>query len=126
YVRSMVGGRDYGDSMFNRAVDSQRQPGSLFKPFVYLTAFEKPAAEAATPITPLLDSPVTLTWKYGKPWTPRNYDGQYRGKVTVRQALEQSLNVPAVRMALRAGLADIIATAQRCGVTSRLQGYPSL
>jgi penicillin-binding protein 1B len=125
-IRAMVGGRDYGRSQFNRAVQGARQPGSLFKPFVYLTAFEK-AENPLTTTTLLDDSPMTLVWDRGAvTWTPRNYDGEFRGQVTARQALEQSLNIPAVRAALRAGLSDVVRTADRCGIKSRLQGYPSL
>ena len=127
YVRAMVGGRDYGDSQFNRATSGARQPGSLFKPFVYLTAFEKPPGQAVTTSMMIRDSPITLTWDNGKTeWTPRNYDGQFHGEVTIRQALEQSLNIPTVRVATATGLPEIIQTARRCGISSRLQGYPSL
>ncbi len=108
-LRAMVGGREYRASQFNRAAQAHRQAGSLFKPFVYLAAFEAARSEGSTGVTPatmLADEPVSFESGSG-PWSPQNYDRQFRGPVTVRAALEQSLNVPAVRTAHRLGIGSI-------------------
>ena len=134
-VRALVGGRDYQVSQFNRVVQARRQPGSLFKPFVYLAAFGK--RDLAKPITPasiFVDSPIALVWGKGEDetWSPKNYDGQFRGPMTARQALEQSINIPTVRIAVtetapgRTLLPDIVETARRAGISSPLKPYPSL
>jgi len=134
-IRALVGGRDYQTSQFNRVVQARRQPGSLFKPFVYLAAFERrDLVPPVTPVTILQDSPIALV--FGKTeeetWSPRNYDGQFLGPVTVRQALEQSRNIPTVRLAVwetgggKTLLPDVIEAARRAGITSRLKAYPSL
>ena len=134
-VRALVGGRDYQVSQFNRVVQARRQPGSLFKPFVYLTAFGK--RDLVPPITPAslyVDSPIALVWGKGEDetWSPKNYDGEYRGTMTARQALEQSINIPTVRIAVtetepgRTLLPDIVETARRAGIASPLRPYPSL
>ena len=134
-VRALVGGRDYQVSQFNRVVQARRQPGSLFKPFVYLTAFGK--RDLAKPITPasiFVDSPIALVWGKGQDetWSPKNYDGEFRGPMTARQALEQSINIPTVRIAVtetapgRTLLPDIVETARRAGISSPLRPYPSL
>jgi penicillin-binding protein 1B len=134
-VRALVGGRDYQVSQFNRVVQARRQPGSLFKPFVYLTAFGK--RDLPKPITPasiFVDSPIALVWGKGEDetWSPKNYDGEFRGPMTARQALEQSINIPTVRIAVtetapgRTLLPDIVDTARRAGISSALRPYPSL
>ncbi|HYN40997.1 MAG TPA: PBP1A family penicillin-binding protein [Thermoanaerobaculia bacterium] len=134
-IRALVGGRDYQVSQFNRVVQAKRQPGSLFKPFVYLAAFERrDLVPPVTPITILQDSPIALV--FGKTeeetWSPRNYDGQFRGPVTVRYALEHSLNIPTVRLAVwetgggKTLLTDIIAAARKAGISSPMKAYPSL
>jgi penicillin-binding protein 1B len=134
-IRALVGGRDYQVSQFNRVVQARRQPGSLFKPFVYLAAFERrDLVPPVTPITILQDSPIALV--FGKTeeetWSPRNYDGEFRGPVTVRYALEHSLNIPTVRLAVwetgggKTLLSDIIAAARKAGITSPMKAYPSL
>lgn len=122
HVLAMVGGRDYRISQFNRAVQARRQAGSLFKPFVYLAAFEASRDEGAaglTPVTLLADEPVTFESGAG-PWSPQNYDRQFHGPVTVRAALEQSLNIPAVRTAQRVGMARLNATLRRFGIQGAL------
>jgi penicillin-binding protein 1B len=134
-IRALVGGRDYKVSQFNRVVQAKRQPGSLFKPFVYLTAFSRHDLQPPiTPATLLDDSPIGVIWGAGEDeaWMPRNYDGEFRGKMTVRQALEQSINIPTVRIAVTATgpgqslLWDIVQTARRAGIRSPLKPYPSL
>jgi penicillin-binding protein 1B len=127
-ILAMVGGRDYRESQFNRAAQARRQPGSCFKPFVYAAGFELAVAHAAeglTPATLLEDSPLDLRVG-GKRWRPSNYDRRFRGVVTARQALEQSLNVPTVRAAQQVGLDRVIRTARACGITSPLSALPSL
>ncbi len=134
-IRALVGGRDYQVSQFNRVVQAKRQPGSLFKPFVYLAAFERrDLVPPITPITILQDSPIALVFgkKDEQTWSPRNYDGQFRGPVTVRYALEHSLNVPTIRLAVwetgggKTLLPDVIQTARKAGITSPMKAYPSL
>jgi penicillin-binding protein 1B len=118
----MVGGRDYRTSQFNRAVQARRSAGSLFKPFVYLAAFEAAREQDSTGVTPatlLADEPVTLESGTG-PWSPQNYDRQYHGQVTVRTAVEQSLNVPAVRVAHRTGMAPFINMLRGFGIATPL------
>jgi membrane carboxypeptidase/penicillin-binding protein len=134
-VRALVGGRDYQVSQFNRVVQAKRQPGSLFKPYVFLAALSRrDLVPAVTPATVLSDSPIDVTWGKGdeEAWSPRNFDNQFRGNVTVRQALEQSLNVPTVRVALvgwetgHTLLSDVVALAKKCGITSPMKPFPSL
>jgi penicillin-binding protein 1B len=134
-IRALVGGRDYQVSQFNRVVQAKRQPGSLFKPFVYLTAFArrdlpKPITAAST----YIDEPIAIAWGAVEEevWVPKNYDGQFRGAMTARQALELSINVPTARIAVtplsprQSLLFDIVQTARRAGITSPLRPYPSL
>lgn len=126
YVKALVGGRSYGGSQFNRAVQAKRQPGSLFKPFVYLAAMDpERGADALTAASILEDSPISVQTG-SKAWRPQNYDGRFRGDVTVRQALTYSYNVPAVRAAIDAGVGNVIELASEIGVTSPLQPYPSI
>jgi 1A family penicillin-binding protein len=125
-VRALVGGRDYRSSQFNRAVLARRQPGSAFKPFVYLAALsprkDVPLFTAASLIE---DAPITVLVD-GKPWTPKNYDDRYEGPVTVRRALEGSLNTATVRLAQAVGLPVVIETARTLGVEVDLQPVPAL
>lgn len=121
-ILAMVGGRDYRVSQFNRAVQAKRQPGSLFKPLVYLAAFEAgrdASGQAITPIRTVVDEPVTFESGTGS-WSPQNYDRRFRGSVTLRTALEQSLNVPAVRLAQTAGVKRIVTLAHDLGIQSPL------
>jgi len=129
-VRAFVGGRDYRVSQFNRVTQAHRQPGSLFKPFVYLAAFARRDMEKPiTPATILEDTPITVTWgrgTEGEQWSPHDYDGEYRGSMSVRKALELSINIPTVRTALATGLPTVMATARAAGVGSELRPYPSV
>jgi penicillin-binding protein 1B len=127
-ILAMVGGREYRASQFNRAVQAKRQPGSLFKPLVYLAAFEATrdaGSGAVTPASLILDAPVTFESPAG-PWSPQNYDRQFRGAVTIRAALEQSLNVPAVRVAQTVGAKRIVRLAHDLGIKSPLDHNLSL
>ncbi len=116
-IRAMVGGRDYAASQFNRAVKARRQPGSAFKPFVYLTALEA----GFTPDSLVYDAPMMV----GE-WSPRNDNGKYLGPVTLRQALAQSINSVAVRLMVESGPKKVAATANRLGITSDLRPDPSM
>src|SRR5688572_27490609 len=121
-ILALVGGRDYRISQFNRAVQAHRQAGSLFKPFVYLAAFEASRTGTQPQITAaslLADEPVTFESENGT-WAPQNYDRQFRGNVTLRSALEQSLNVPAVRVAKAVGTQPILDVMRQLGITAAL------
>jgi penicillin-binding protein 1A len=116
-IAALVGGRSYAESQYNRAVKSKRQPGSAFKPFVYLAALEA----GMTPDTIVSDSPVSID-----NWSPRNDNGLYRGPVTLRQGLAQSINTVAVRLQHAIGGHQVANTARRLGITSELRTGPSL
>src|SRR6516165_10806080 len=116
-LRALVGGRDYGQSQFNRAVDAKRQPGSAFKPFVYLTALE----HGLTPDTVRDDAPIVV-----KGWRPENYERQYLGPVTLREALADSLNTVSVRLTLEFTPQAVVRTAYRLGITSMLEPNASI
>jgi penicillin-binding protein 1B len=125
-VRALVGGRDYRSSQFNRAVLARRQPGSAFKPFVYLTALTpRKDATLFTAASLIEDAPITIMMD-GKPWTPKNYDDRYEGTVTVRRALEGSLNTATVRLAQAVGLPAVIDTARGLGMEGDLKPVPAL
>jgi penicillin-binding protein 1A len=110
-VRALVGGRNYSESQFNRAVAAKRQPGSAFKPFVYLTALER----GLTPETIRLDKPLDV-----KGWRPENYGREYFGPVTLKHALAHSLNTVSVRLTLEFGPTAVTRTAHRLGIASKL------
>lgn len=116
-VRAMVGGRSYVQSQFNRAVQAARQPGSAFKPFVYLTAME----QGLTPETMRIDKPVT----YGT-WSPSNYGNKFEGPVNLRTALMKSINTVAVQLTSEVGVRQVIRTAQRLGIQEDLPNNLSL
>ncbi len=125
-VLAEVGGRDYKKSQFNRATQALRQPGSVFKPIVLLAALGR--SEDGPQITlasKLEDVPFVEELPSGA-WAPANYDGEYRGVVTVREAIEQSLNVPVARLGLMIGPERIVETARRMGVESPLAPVPSV
>jgi penicillin-binding protein 1A len=116
-VRAMVGGRNYAESQYNRAVTARRQPGSAFKPFVYLTAIEA----GLTPDTIRQDAPLNV-----KGWKPENFEHQYLGAVTLTQALSMSLNTVAVRLGLEVGPNNVVRTAHRLGIASKLEPNASI
>jgi penicillin-binding protein 1A len=113
----MVGGRDYGQSQFNRATQAQRQPGSAFKPFVYLAGLEA----GLRPRDRFVDAPIRV----GN-WQPHNYTNRYQGEMSLAEALAQSINTIAVQVAQRAGIGNVIATANRLGIASDLASDASL
>jgi len=162
-IKAMVGGSDYSFTQLNRITQAFRQPGSIFKPFVYAAAFEAaerhpyqgpqqetsdedPAALAATPasadpqtdvtpapatapitpITTLVDEPTTFVYDGDRTYEPNNYKQEYRGSVTVRQALQHSLNVPTIRVAERIGYDRVASLARRAGLNAKIKGYPSV
>jgi len=121
YIRAMVGGRDFQDSEFNRAVQSRRQPGSSFKPFFYAEAIE----QGWSPGSVILDQPVVIDLDPGS-WRPRNYDNAFHGMVTLREALARSFNVSAVRLGNAVGIETGAARATEMGISSRLPIVNSL
>lgn len=126
YVKALVGGRNYSKTQFNRAIQARRQPGSLFKPFVYATAMDPARGQQAfTAATVLDDSPISVRTGNAV-WTPQNYDLKFHGHVTVREALAHSYNIPAVRAAMNAGVPNVIKTASTIGIESPLAPYPSV
>ncbi len=172
-IKAMVGGGDYGASQYNRITRAFRQPGSIFKPFVYAAAFETafgsevpvegdvpaepaddstaadavPSAEATdalpvvadplstpifredyiTPLTTFIDEPTTFVYEgMPAPYDPNNYKEQYRGLVTVRTALQHSLNVPTIKVAERIGYQRVADFAKRAGLNADIKGYPSI
>ena len=116
-ITVMVGGKSYAESQFNRALRARRQPGSAFKPFIYLTALES----GLTPESVVKDAPIVH-----KGWSPRNFDGRYSGFVTLREALARSLNTAAVRLALTVGVHKAAETAHRLGISSDLRADGTL
>jgi penicillin-binding protein 1B len=155
-IKAMVGGSDYAASQLNRIVQANRQPGSIFKPVVYTAALETAfdadkaddsqpvtdtsAAESTesahpdplakvgviTPITQVLDEPTTFVYDNGRTYEPNNYHQEYRGMVTVRTALQNSLNVPTIKLAERIGYNRVAAMAKRLGLNAKIKGYPSV
>jgi penicillin-binding protein 1A len=116
-VRAMVGGVDYGHSPYNRAVNAHRQAGSSWKPFVYLTAMEA----GGTPDMIVVDEPVTING-----WSPRNFEPEFMGQVTLEQALAHSINTVAARLADQVGRDNVAATAHRLGISSTLNTDPAM
>jgi len=126
-IRAMVGGRDYGGSQFNRAIDMRRQPGSTFKPIVALAAVgsEQVGAKHFRTTSQVMDERMQWEWQ-GTVWSPRNYEGEFYGMVTVREAIEHSLNSAVARIAKDVGVKPIRDLAVRMGMTPDLGVYPSI
>jgi len=116
-VRALVGGKSYAESQFNRAISGHRQPGSAFKPFVYLSALER----GLTPDTLREDAPISV-----RGWKPENYSREYYGPVTLTNALANSLNTVSVRLTLEVGPQAVATTARRLGIASKLEPNASL
>ncbi len=121
-IRAMVGGRDFKENMFNRAVQALRQPGSAFKPLVYAAAVELGYAQRDT----LLDAPLSYTLPGGETWEVKNFSRSFEGEITLRRALSLSKNTPVVRLAQDLGPEKIIAFARKAGITTPLPPYLSL
>jgi len=117
-VRAMVGGRDFNLSKFNRATQALRQVGSSFKPYVYTAAID----QGARPDDPILDAPVTFQTASG-PYSPHNYDEKYEGTITLRRALAQSRNIPALKLADKVGIRSVEDYARKFGISSPLPPY---
>ncbi len=126
-ILAMVGGRDYGTSQFNRAVAARRQPGSAFKPIVALAALSRgrDGTPRFTLASRIEDAPFSVR-SGGQRWAPANYDRSFRGEVSLREALEASLNVPIARVGLDVGPEQIATTARALGITSPMRPVPSL
>jgi penicillin-binding protein 1A len=122
FIRAMVGGRSFRQSKWNRAVQAKRQPGSAFKPFIYLAALEN----GYTPADIILDAPIVLDLPNGDVYKPENFSEEFEGEITARHALNHSINVAAVRVILSVGPAAAINCAHRLGITSRLDPVYSL
>ncbi len=114
-IQAMVGGRDFQESKFNRVTQAQRQVGSSFKPFVYSVAIE----HGAEPDDIILDAPTTFN-SGGVPYAPHNFDYKFEGNITLRHALAESRNVPAVKLAQRVGMTSVVDYAHRFGITSSI------
>jgi penicillin-binding protein 1A len=119
-VRALVGGYDFQTSKFNRAIQSRRQTGSSFKPFVYGAAFEK----GLTPADTLFDEPIAIPVG-NQIYAPKNYYGKYSGVVTIQRAMELSINIPAVKTFMMIGADAVVDFVRRCGVTADIPRYPS-
>jgi penicillin-binding protein 1A len=117
-INAMVGGRDFNESKFDRATQALRQVGSSFKPYVYTTVID----QGGSPDDTVLDEPVTFETASG-PYSPHNYDGKFEGIITLRRALAQSRNIPALKLASKVGIRTVIDYAERFGITSKLPPY---
>ncbi len=128
HILAMIGGRNYAESQFNRAVEARRQPGSVFKPFVYAaainTAFED-AENAITVLTRVVDEPTIFPYEQGD-YEPKNYKERYHGEVTLRQAITHSLNVATIKIAQLAGFDNVVGLARAAGFGPSVQPYPSM
>jgi penicillin-binding protein 1A len=122
YVKAMIGGRDFEDSPFNRATQAKRQPGSAFKPFVYVAAVDN----EFNPSDIIIDEPVSFTGGDGKEWTPQNYDRDFKGPMTLRYALQQSVNIPAIKLLRTLGPTTVASYARRMGIRSRIENVLSV
>jgi penicillin-binding protein 1A len=121
-IRALIGGRDFDDNKFNRATQALRQPGSTFKPIVYSDAIQN-----GRPMSYLLDgSPLAVPMGDGTEWKPQNYGGGYTGKVPMRQALYQSINVPTIRLGMELGEQSVIDMARKFGLSTPIPAYPSI
>ena len=120
-IRALVGGRDYAQSQFDRAVDGRRQPGSSFKPIVYAAVI----ADSIAPNTIVGDTAIAITLPNGSVYRPDNSDHEFLGEITLREALAKSRNVVAVQLGQRIGMDSIIALARRMGISSPIAPYPS-
>ena len=116
YVRAMVGGRDFDKEKYNTATQALRQPGSSIKPFVWLAAFQN----GLTPSNVIIDERITLYDGLGRPWSPANFTSDFKGPVTLRYALENSINIVSVKLVLQIGMPVVRGVLQRAGITSEI------
>jgi penicillin-binding protein 1B len=127
-ILAMVGGRSYNQSQYNRAIAAKRQPGSVFKPFVYLAAFERAIEEGRNDITPatvVVDEPTEFTFN-DQVWTPSNYQNEYDGPITLRHALAHSRNIATIKVAESIGFENVAALWKKFGIGTPPKGYPSI
>jgi len=127
HILAMIGGRNYGTSQFNRITQSRRQPGSIFKPFVYGTALET-YSYSSTPLTvvsKILDQPTQFTFE-DLEYEPRNFKEEYLGQVTLRQAITKSLNIATIKLAEQVGYDKVAEFAQRLGLNELIKPYPAM
>ena len=128
-VLALVGGRSYNQSQYNRAFVARRQPGSVFKPFVYLAAFEAAAEQGRSDLTPatlVTDEPTTFMTDADEEWAPGNYEDEYDGAITLRRALALSRNIGTIKVAESVGFARVAALWDRMGVGADARAYPSI
>jgi penicillin-binding protein 1A len=118
FIKAMVGGRDYQESKFNRAYQAHRQPGSTFKPFIYTAAMDS----GFTPSSIIVDEPIT----FPNGWEPQNYDRRFRGEVTLREGLEESINIVGIKLLQEVGIDRVIEYARKMGIQSPLRKDLSL
>jgi penicillin-binding protein 1A len=118
-IKAMVGGYDFESSEFNRTTQAMRQVGSTFKPIVYSTAFNN----GMTPDSSIIDAPISFTDALGRSWRPGNYDGKYKGQITIRQALTESRNIPAVKVASLVGIKNVVVMARNFGLGGPMEPY---
>jgi penicillin-binding protein 1B len=128
-ILALVGGRSYNQSQFNRAVTARRQPGSVFKPFVYLSAFERAAELSRTDLTPatlVWDEPTEFLFEDQPPYAPANYEGEYDGEITLRRALALSRNIVAVKIAETTGYDQVASLWKKIGAGTPARPFPSI
>jgi penicillin-binding protein 1A len=114
HIKALIGGRDFAQSPFNRAVQAQRQPGSAFKPFIYIAAIDN----GFRPTDVVIDAPVSFPEVDGTIWAPQNYDHTFSGPVTLRYALQKSINIPAIKVLSKLGVSQVASYARRMGIRS--------
>jgi penicillin-binding protein 1A len=122
-VRALMGGRDYAETEYNRAIQNNRLPGSGFKPFLYYAAFEK---AGLSPVSVFVDRKVTIPLPGQPPWEPRNFSGDHEGPMILKRALSRSVNSIAAQLVERTGTQAVIDAARRCGIRSPLAAVPSV
>ena len=121
-VRAMVGGRDFDDSKFNRAVQALRQPGSTFKPVVFAAAVQN----GRPPTYILDDSPLSMTMAQGDTWSPQNFDNQFEGQIPMRRSLYESRNIPTIRLGMELGEQTVVDMGRKLGLSTAFPLYPSV
>ena len=125
FIYALAGGKNYNESQFNRITQAYRQPGSLFKPFVLLTALELEEGRKYKLTDRFVDEP--FQWKYeNQLWEPKDYEEEFKGEVTLREMIEQSINIPTARLAQEVGIKNVAKLIERLGVTSKIPVVPSL
>jgi len=127
-IKALAGGRNYGVSQLNHVL-AKRQPGSIFKPFVYAAALNTGLTGQANPITistTVVDEPTTFTFGNQPPYSPKNFDGKFKGVITLRKALAESRNVPTVKVALMAGLDSVVELSNKAGMNYKIQPTPAV